>query len=369
MKKISFMLIAVTFLMACGGKKTTEQQIAELKKEKEKIESSIKELEEKLPVQKGNLSEKSISVAEIKNSEFKHYIELQGTVEAEDNMWVTSTGGIIIKVNVKEGDIVRVGQVLAETDMTPLISAIEEAKNGLSLATTVFERQKRLWDQNIGSEIQYLQSKANKENVEKTIERLMAQLNMSKMKSPINGTVDEVKIRLGEMASPGTPYSGIRVINTSKLSVKAKMSDSYLSKVKKGDKVQILFPDIDKTIESQLTFVGNVVNAQNRSFAVDSKLNNSGGDFAANMIAKMMINDVNVKDAITVPTNIIQKSLDGIFVLVVEPENGKQIAKKRMITTGLDYDGITQVLSGLSVGEKYISFGYSEINDGQIVKF
>jgi multidrug efflux pump subunit AcrA (membrane-fusion protein) len=215
----------------------------------------------------------------------------------------------------------------------------------------------------------FLPLDTNKENVEKTIDRLQAQLNMSKMKSPINGTVDEVKVRLGEMASPGTPYSGIRVINTNKLSVKAKLSDTYLSKVKKGDKVQIVFPDIDKTIESQLTFVGNVVNAQNRSFTIESQLNNSGGDFAANMIAKMMINDINIKDAITVPTNIIQKSLDGTFVLLVEAENGKQIAKKRMITIGLEYNGVTQILSGLNVGDNYISFGYSEINEGQMVTF
>lgn len=369
MKKISFILIATAFLMSCGGKKTTEQQIADLKKEKEKIEASIKDLEDKLPPKQENASKKAISVESIKTSEFKHFIELQGNVEAEENMWVTSTGGIITRVFVKEGDVVRVGQVLAETDMTPMISAIEEAKNGLSLATTVYEKQKRLWDQNIGSEIQYLQAKTNKENVEKTIDRLQAQLNMSKMKSPINGTVDEVKVRLGEMASPGTPYSGIRVINTNKLSVKAKLSDTYLSKVKKGDKVQIVFPDIDKTIESQLTFVGNVVNAQNRSFTVESQLNNSGGDFAANMIAKMMINDINIKDAITVPTNIIQKSLDGTFVLLVEAKNGKQIAKKRMITIGLEYNGVTQILSGLNVGDKYISFGYSEINEGQMVTF
>lgn len=369
MKKLSYILFASLFLNACGSKKTPEQQIADLKSQKEKIEQSIKDLEDKLPKKEDKVVPKLVSIETIKASEFKHFIELQGNVEAEDNMWVTSTGGIVTNVYVQEGDRVSAGQILAETDVSPLYSAIDEAKNGLSLATSVYEKQKRLWDQNIGSEIQYLQAKTSKENVEKTIQRLQAQLNMSKMKSPIAGTIDEVKVKVGEMAAPGTPYSGIRVINTNKLSVKAKLSDTYIDKVKKGDKVSIVFPDINKTIESQLTFVGQVVNAQTRSFGVEARLNNSEGNFAANMIAKLMINDQNIANAITVPTNIIQKSLDGNFILVVADENGKAVAQKKMITIGLEYNGVSQILSGLAVGDRYISFGYSEINEGQLLKF
>ncbi|MEI6311811.1 MAG: efflux RND transporter periplasmic adaptor subunit [Bacteroidota bacterium] len=369
MKKIFFILILFSSIVACKQKLTTEQELASLKKQKIEIESKIKAIEDKMP-QKPILGiQKTVQVDSIKLQEFKHFVEVQGTVEADANTWVTSTGGIVTNLYVKEGDVVKAGQILAKTDMSALERGIDEAKNGLALANTVYEKQKKLWDQNIGSEIQYLQAKSNKEAAEKAIIRLQAQLSMSYMKSPINGTIDEIKIRVGEMASPGTPYSGIRVVNTSKLNVTAKIADAYLASIKKGDKVNIVFPDINKTTECELTFIGKVVNPQNRTFPVQAAIVNSGGDFAPNMIAKLLINDETYKDAIVVPSNIIQTNVEGDFLLIAELKDGKYYAKNRMIKVGDSYNGQSLITEGLSKDDLIITFGYSEISEGQLIKF
>lgn len=362
-------IMSALFLVSCNESKTPEQQLAELKKEKTKIEEKIKSIEDKLPKKPLIEVEKLVTIDSIVPQDFKHYVEVQGAVDADANTWVTSTGGIVTHLYVKEGDAVRAGQILAKTDMSALERAIDEARNGLDLATTVYEKQKRLWEQNIGSEIQYLQAKANKEAAEKAIARLEAQLSMSYMKSPINGTVDEVKVRVGEMAAPGTPYSGIRVVNTSKLTVNAKLADTYIALIKKGDNVNILFPDINKTVESKLTFVGKVVNPQNRTFPVEAAIQNSSGDLAPNMLAKLLINDKNYTKAIVVPSNIIQRNVDGDFVLVASEENGKWYARKKVVLCAESYNGNTIIKEGLSIGDQIITFGYSEITDGQLIKF
>ena len=369
MKKILFVIVAFLSITACKDNSTPEQKLAKLKKEKIALETQIKEIEDKLPKKPVMEVEKTVQVDSLYNQDFKHYVEVQGTVEADANTWVTSTGGIVTNLYVKEGDVVKAGQILAKTDMSALERAIDEAKNGLSLATTVYEKQQRLWDQNIGSEIQLIQAKSNKEAAEKAIKRLQAQLSMSYMKSPINGTIDEVKVRVGEMAAPGTPYSGIRVVNTSKLTVNAKMADAYLASVKKGDKVSIVFPDINKSTESQLTFVGKVVNPQNRTFPVEAAILNTSGDFAPNMIAKLLINDETYQNVIVVPSNIIQKNIDGDFLLVAVEQDGKFYARKKAVTVGDSYDGKTMIKEGLTTDDKIITFGYSEISDGQLIKF
>jgi RND family efflux transporter MFP subunit len=371
MKKISlFLVLATIMLAACTSKKTDKEQLNDLLKQKSEIEQKIKDLQAKMPqTVDSTKSDKLITVEDLKPSDFSHFIEVQGQVDADENVWVTSIGGIVTKINVKEGDYVSVGQVLAETDASALMKGIDEAKNGLSLATTVYDKQKRLWDQNIGSEIQFLQAKNNKEAAEKAIQRLQAQLEMTKMKSPVSGTVDEVKVRLGEMASPGTPYSGIRIVNTSMLSVKAKLADSELGKINKGDKVSIVFPDLNKKIESTVSFVGQVVNAQSRTFMVQSRLNNGDHSLAPNMIAKMMINDKLVKDVLVVPSNVVQNSMDGFYVLVAEKKGNGYVVSKKAVTPGLDYGGRTIIEKGLMVGDKIITTGYTEMVEGQDIRF
>lgn len=371
MKKLSTILLAGTlFLAACGGgKKDPQKELQDLLKQRTEIDKKIHDLEAKLGKKDSSDKSKLINVDSVRLTEFKHYIDVQGSVDADDNIWVTSIGGIVTSVKVSEGDRVSAGQILATTDAAALEKALEEARNGLSLATTVYEKQKRLWDQNIGSEIQYLQAKNNKENVEKTVQRLQAQLNMTQMRSPINGVVDEIKVRLGEMAAPGTPWNGIRIVNTSKLKVRAKLADSELGKIKEGDKVAVDFPDLNKQIETTIKYVGKVVNAQSRTFNVEADIAGAENNLSPNMIAKMLINDKILKDVMVVPSNIVQRSVEGNYVLVALKNGDKYEAHKKPVITGMEYNGQTVIESGLTPGDLIITFGYSELVDGESIRF
>jgi multidrug efflux pump subunit AcrA (membrane-fusion protein) len=169
------------------------------------------------------------------------------------------------------------------------------------------------------------------------------------------------------MAAPSAAMPGIRIVNTNKLVLKADLSDSYIGRVRKNDKVKVFFPDLNKTVESVISYAGQVVNQVNRTFNIEAKLDNNKGEYAANMIAKLLINDEVKKNVLVVPSNVIQRSVDGIYVLVAETENGKQIARRRTVKVGNDYDGRTVVEEGLKTGDRVITFGFSELVDGQLI--
>ncbi|MCS6819724.1 MAG: efflux RND transporter periplasmic adaptor subunit, partial [Chitinophagales bacterium] len=205
--------------------KNLQDKIAQLEKEIEKLDTTFK-VQKKL---------KYVKVDTIRPTAFRSYIEVQGTLDAEDNVLaINQIPGIVTAIYVKPGDKVRKGQVLATTDGSAYERAIEALETSLELATTAYEKQKRLWEQNIGSEIQYLQAKTQKETLEKQLKAQKAQLNMTRIISPIDGVVDEVRLKLGDMAAPSQAMPGIRVINTSRLTLKAKLSDTYLGRVRQG---------------------------------------------------------------------------------------------------------------------------------------
>jgi len=338
--------------------KELQQKITALETSITKIDTSFK-AEQKI---------KLVKIDTIKPTEFSHFIEVQGTVDADENVLaINQMPGIVTAILVKPGDRVSKGQVLATTDGSAYERGIEAMQTGLDLATTAFERQKRLWEQNIGSEIQFLQAKTQKETLEKQMKAQSAQLEMTKVKSPINGTVDEVRLKLGDMAAPSAAMPGIRVINANKLVLKARVSDSFIGKVRQNDKVKVFFPDLNKTVESVISYAGQVVNQVNRTFNIEAKLDNNKGEYAANMIAKLLINDEIKKNVLVVPSNVVQRSVDGIYILVAETENGKQIARRRTVKLGNDYDGRTVVEEGLKTGDRVITFGFSELVDGQLI--
>ncbi len=369
MKQKLITLLALVVILSACGKKDSKQKLEELKKQKSSIEAEIKKLEAELKPSNGQDGKsKLITVDDVKRGALEHFIEVQGTVNSDENTWVTSTGGIVTKVYVKEGDVVRAGQLLASTDANALLKGIEEAKNGLSLATTVYEKQKRLWDQNIGSEIQYLQAKNAMEGAQKSIERLEAQLSLTQMKSPINGVIDQIMVREGEIAAPGTPYSGIRIVNLNKLYAEAKISDSELGKIKKGNPVKIVLNSVGKELNAPVTHVSRVVDPQSRTFMIQVALS-PNEDIYPNMAVKLNIKDAVYENVIVVPSNLLQKTESGVFIYVAENENGKWIAKQKEVREGLSYNGSSIIESGLVEGDKLITFGYSELSDGQTIKF
>lgn len=234
------------------------------------------------------------------------------------------------------------------------------------MANTMFDKQKRLWDQNIGSEAQYLQAKNQKEQLEQKLKTTEAQLAMSVIKSPISGVVDELRLKLGEMASPG--FSGIRVVNDKEMKVQAKLSDSYSSKVRKGDKVIIYFPDSDASIESTISYISKTINPTTRTLMIEAALPSGKQHFLSNQAVKLKINNGTIKDALVISSNLIQRSIKGEnYILVAEETNGIWYARKRNLETGVEYNGETQIKSGLKVGDQIIISGYSELVDGQLI--
>ncbi|MCW3124764.1 MAG: hypothetical protein JWO03_422 [Bacteroidetes bacterium] len=375
MKKIGLTIFALSLLIlaACtsndleGKKKQLTSLKEEQKKNAEKIIALEKEIAKLDTTVKVETKTKLVGVDTLKSSTFQHYVDVQGQVDAKDNVLVMQLApGVVTKILVNVGDHVRKGQVLYLTDASNTESQIAAVRTQLSLATTVFEKQERLWKQNIGSEIQYLQSKTNKEGAESQLAQLQNAIELTKCKSPIDGIVDEIRVKVGDMAAPSQLQPGVRVINNSSLVIKAKLSDAQIGLLKVGDMVKANFPDINKTIDTKVTFVGQVVDKTSRTFNVEAALNNKDVDYKANMIAKLFINDDTQKDVLVVPTNVVQHGDDGKeYILIVD----NNVVAKKAVETGNSYDGKTVVKKGLTKGDKIITFGYSEVVDGQKVAY
>lgn len=375
-KLVAMASIIGAILISCGEKKYAADlagkraELDDLKAATQKAQTRIAKLEAEIakldPTAAGQGKAKRIGIDTVATSDFKHYIEIQGSVDAlENNLALQQIPGMVTAIYVKEGDRVSKGQVLFATDASTYEKQMEVVESQYDLAKTAFEKQRKLWDQNIGSELQYLQAKTGKETLEKQMGNLRAAIEMTKCKSPINGTVDELRVKLGDMAAPSQLMPGIRVVNFSNLVVKAKLSDSQIGKVKEGDKVKVSFPDIDKTIDATVSHVGQTVDKQTRTFNVEVRLSNPSSEYKANMITKLMINDDTKKAVIVIPENVVQRSEMGEYVLVAE--NGRAV--KKVVKTGLSYDGNIVVTEGLTVGDKLITFGYTEVVDGQKVEF
>ncbi|MBK6545947.1 MAG: efflux RND transporter periplasmic adaptor subunit [Saprospiraceae bacterium] len=375
MKAFSNSLIIFSLLLTSACNNSTNDadpkaKLEVLKKQAQEIDVQIKEIEAKIaasdttaPVAKSKL----VKVDSLRSRDFKHFIELQGTVSADQNVLAApQMPGVVTAIFVKEGDFVSPGKILATLDGTTIKKGMDELKTGLNLANTMFEKQKKLWDQNIGSEAQYLQAKNQKEQLESKMQTLQSQLAMTYIKSPISGTVDDVHLKIGEIANPG--FAGIRVVNNKNMKVLAKISDNYQGKLKKGDKVMIHIPESDKSIESTIRFISKTIDPKTRSFIIESSLPSGSSDFISNQSVKLKINNGTLKSAIIVSSNLVQKSIQGEnYILVAESTNGSLFAKKRTVETGVEYNGETQIIKGLQIGDLIITIGYNELVDGQLI--
>ncbi|WP_423147227.1 efflux RND transporter periplasmic adaptor subunit [Rubrolithibacter danxiaensis] len=362
MKRLIY-LATILIIASCGKKAVDKKtELAELKKQRSEIESKIAKLESEVgekPAEK--VSE--VNVTEVVPVVFKNYVEVQGKVDAEENVQVNpEMQGVVTAIYVKAGQHVSKGQVLAQIDDKVLRQNMAQLQTQLDLATNLFNRQKALWEQKIGTEVQYLNVKTQKEGLEKQMGVLRSQLSMYKIKSPISGTVDQMDLKIGQAVMPGA--SGIRVVNASDLKAKALVAETYASKVNQGDEVQVLLPDAQDSLNTRLTFVSKVIDPVSRSFNVEVKLP-SKSIYRPNMLAVLKIVDYRNNKALTVPVNAIQKSESGEYVYIAE--NGK--AKRAVIETGKIYDGRAEVLSGLKAGDKVVTVGFSSLNEGDTLKF
>ncbi len=361
MKKTIIIISSIALLAACTQDKKAE--LEKLKKKDADLKTQIDSLETQIAradTTKKIVPTTAVSVVALKPEVFKNYIDVLGAVEADENVSISSEmPGTITKINVKVGNEVNKGDVLAETDARGITQQISDLQTNADLVNQIYQRQKNLWEQKIGTEVQYLQAKTNKESMEKKMAALQEQLRMSKIISPISGTVDAVDIKLGQIASPGMP--SIRVINFANLKVKADVAESYASKIKKGSDVIVRFPDTNDTLLAKVNFVSRAINANTRSLTVEVLLDNNK-DYHPNMATRLNINDYqSATPVIIVPVRTIQKDENNApFVFVAEGN----IAKKHLITIGKEYGGRSEIITGLKEGDKLVTLGYDLINDG-----
>ena len=361
--------LLVVLLAACGKPQDKNAELATLKDQKSKLEARITALEKEVGATPGAAQRtKTVGLTEVTTAPFRHYIDLQGKVDAKDNVPVTAKmPGVLTRILVKNGDNVRRGQLLAQMDDNVMSSSLSELELQLRTAEDVYNRQKGLWDQKIGTEMQFIQARSQKEAAEQRIVTLKQQLGQSRIYAPISGTVDLVILKIGQAISPGMPLCNI--LNLSKLKVQGEVTEAYASKVRQGDQVVVSFPDLNKEITTKVTYVSKTINPMTRTFSVECLLPASS-DYRANMVAVMKIVDYQNPKAVTIPVNLVQTADDGEFVLVAEKTGDKTaVAKKVLIKTGNNYSGNVEITSGLKAGDMLISTGYQEINSGETVAF
>jgi membrane fusion protein, multidrug efflux system len=361
--KVAF-IIALLTLVACGGNK--QAQLEKLKKQRDQLTVKIEKLEKEI----GDSTKSTgtfVAVEDVKLQPFNHYIEVQGKLDGDENVAVyPETMGVITQVIAHVGQHVSAGQVLARTNDAAYQEQLKALQTNYNLASETFQKQENLWNQHIGSEMQYLQAKAAKEGLESQIAAVKKQIDMTTVKSPISGEVEESMVKAGSAVNPAMP--AFRVVNFGSLKVTADLAEAYAAKVNVGDNVIVYFPDIKKEVNAKVTFASNYINPTNRTFNIEARLNRMEGELKANMVTIVKINDYSSQKAVVLPINVIQTDNKGNYVMVAKQENNKFVARKQAMQTGQQYNGLSEV-TGLQPGEKVITSGYLNLNDGEAIQF
>ena len=357
-------------LLGCGSPEGrtvngTKGQLDSLLAEKAKLEAKILALEASLPADI-NKNIPLVAVQEVNPKEFAHFVKLQGKVESDYNVLVSArSAGVVSQVFVEPGTTVNKNQILAKLENDVLGKSIEEVKTSLEFASTVYEKQKRLWDQNIGSEMQLLSAKNNKNTLERKLSTLYEQLDLNNVKSPIYGKVDEVILKPGELTTPGMP--AFRIVDDKELKVTADVSEAYISKINVGNRVEVTFPDIDTKINGKIDTKAGVIDPVSRTFKVEISVPKGNKSIRPNMIAVLNINDYKNEKGFVVPQNILQKA-GGKDYLFISTGDSSATAKKVIVEIGKSYNGQVEILKGLKSGDKIITKGYLNVNEGDRVK-
>lgn len=386
-KRLLFIFTALLLAACSGGKKAPSTEallesgdlgaIRERKKElsekQKELEVQIASLEAFIGADKSNQKLPLVTAFETKPEAFDHFIELQGTVTTKQNVLIyPEMAGTLVRVYVKEGQQVKKGQRLATIDDGGMSSQLAQLKTQLALAETTYERQKRLWDKKIGTEIQYLQAKASYEAQQDIVSQFEDQLSKFQLQAPFSGIIDDVIKTQGTVVAPAGPGSEVfRIINLSNMYIEVSVPETYVADITKGKKVKVHFPVLNRSLESVVRQTGNYINPNNRSFTAEIAVPGLGGLVKPNMTAKVAINDYRNPRAILVPLNVISENADGEqYAYVAVNKNPENIAKatKNIITTGKTQDGQVEVLSGLGAGDFVIVEGARSVKDGQEIQ-
>ena len=390
--------LVISLLAACNGKAAKDSKdeignlkakLEKLKKEKNGLDVQIRQVEEQLAKADPSSaqSQKLVTIDTVRVQEFAHYIELQGKIDAENVVYVSPAGmgGVIKAVYLKTGSPVRKGQTILKLDdvmaRQGLVAAQQQAavlKARLEQAQTIYERHQNLWKQNIGAEINVINAKAEVDALnsqlraaEAQVRAAQEQLSQTNVTAQISGTIDQLNVKVGEFFSPQTaadPRVGqIKIVNNSSIKMVSDVPENYSSRIKKGDKVEVVVPESGKPpYKSTLNVVGAAVNPATRSFTVEAKLP-SDPVLKPNQLATVKILDYESKEAVTVSVNVLQTDEKGKYVFVAEKNGDKMIARKRPVVVGESYEGLIEIKSGLASGDLIISEGYQTVYDGQAV--
>ncbi|NVO10720.1 MAG: efflux RND transporter periplasmic adaptor subunit [Bacteroidales bacterium] len=369
--KLSLIFISILVIACSSNNKQT--QLASLKDQRTAIDEKIKALEADLKSEKGEINPekfKFVGFTETKTSPFDHFIRVQGKLDGDLNAGVFAEApGTVAAKYADVGQHVVKGQVLAQIDDKQYKSQLESLETQYKFASEMFDKQKRLWDQKIGSEVQYLQSKTTKESLEQQITSLKQQIEKFQIKSPIDGTIEECNIKVGGVVSPDPRLAAYRVVAFKNLKVTAEVSEAYSTRVQKGDKLIVLFPDANKQVETVVSFVSNYINPVNRTFLIETRINSEAPNLKANMIAIIQVNDYHTNNAIVLPMNVIQTDALGSYVYVIRPKDKFNAAYKQPVKIGFTYNGLAEIVEGVKTGEKLISAGFQNLIDGEYVRF
>ena len=370
------LIIAIMLgLISCGGEPTIEERKAALEAKKielSKLQNEVNKMEEELLALDSSAVKNEkvgilVEVRKIEPQQFEHYFEVNGSLEAVEQANISpEQGGQIKQVLVKEGDKVSAGTVLAKLNTSVIQTNLSELDNGIELAQTVYDRQARLWENKIGSEIQYLEAKNKLESLQKKRETLVAQMAMSTIKAPFSGVVDRIYQKEGELAAPGQPI--LTMVNMKEMKVRADVSENYVQAVKENAKVDVDFPSFGMSTTATIRSVSNIINPSNRTFNVEVRVPNPTGMLKPNGVATLKIKDFEMEDALVVPAIAIGKDAKGAFLFVIKEEDGKSKAVKRYVQTGRTSGGQTRVTEGLEAGDRVVVEGYNEVANGDLVR-
>ncbi len=376
-------------MTACGNSsKESDSSLAGKKATLEKLKDQVKKLEAdiaKLDTSAAKAEKaRLVTLGTLAPESFTHYINLQGKIESENISYIAprnGVGGVVKALYVKRGDNVKKGQLLLKLDdaiaRQSVITAeqgLETLKTQLSFTQNLFQKQKNLWDQNIGTEVQLITAKNNVQNVENQLKSAQEQLKITKEQlqftnvvSDVDGVAETVNIRVGEVFTGATANgSQIVIVNNSHLKATAAIPENYLGKINKGSHVKITLPDINKTIDAVVTVAGKSIDPNTRSFFIEAKIP-VDKDIRPNQIALVKIQDYTTTGSIIVPVNTLQNDEKGKFVMVAVKENGKLIARKKTVIAGEFYDDKLEIKSGLQAGDTIVTDGFQGLYDGQLL--
>ncbi|HAT69007.1 MAG TPA: efflux RND transporter periplasmic adaptor subunit [Flavobacteriaceae bacterium] len=379
MRSILKLIVLSLIIVSCGGNKneSVDSLIAEgniealkekrsaLNEEQRTAAMQVKKIDSVLELKSGNKNLPLVSTIVVKDTLFNHYLELQGSVETKQNIVISPEyNGLLERIYVKEGQRVNKGQLLAKIDDGGISQQLAQMETQLALAKTTFERRQRLWEQNIGSEIEYLQAKAQYEGQQNSVAQMRSQVGKTTIRAPFSGTIEDVIAEQGTVVASGQTQI-MRLVSLEDMYIEAEIPEDYLTSVSENTPVTINFPILNKTVDSKVRQASNYISPTNRTFRIEVAVPNKDKSIKPNLTARLKINDYTSEKALLIPLSVISENADGEqYVYIAEGED-TPVAKRQIIETGRSQGQNIEVLSGLSNGDFVIKEGARTVKEGQ----